>query len=147
MSINTFRGFPYPVFRNANGMLSPTEGLEQIKADLRHLLNTQPRERVMLPEFGTPLRQLAFNPNDEMVRQEARKIVSNAIENEEPRVIINKIDVESGSATSVSSRRNDQREDNYIEEDHVLRISLELIDPENLKSIDSLILNRPFGAT
>lgn len=57
-----FKGLPYPVIEHPLGLFRTQTGINTIKSDLLVLLLTNPGERVMLPEFGTPLKDLMFQP-------------------------------------------------------------------------------------
>jgi len=62
-----FIGAPYPISRHPLGMLRSQKGVNQVKSDLLVLLLTEPGERVMLPAFGTPLKQFFFEQNDSVI--------------------------------------------------------------------------------
>ena len=79
---------PYPIGQDAAGLLHTQSDVEQIKSDLLILLLTSPGERVMLPEFGTDLRQLIFEPNDAVLEQRAIDIITQSIRTWEPRVVV-----------------------------------------------------------
>jgi phage baseplate assembly protein W len=64
MAKKKFLGLQYPLAKSSRGILAQKVGVDQIKADLLQLLLTNPGERVMLPTYGTPLRKLIFEPND-----------------------------------------------------------------------------------
>jgi phage baseplate assembly protein W len=88
-----FLGFPYPVVSNPRGLLATQGGVDQIKSDLLCLLLTNPGERVMIPDFGTPLRELIFEPNDDVLVNKAREVIITAIKTWEPRVTIDQIEI------------------------------------------------------
>ena len=64
MENKKFLGLQYPLVKTHRGILAQNTGVDQIKADLLQLLLTNPGERVMLPSYGTPLRELLFEQND-----------------------------------------------------------------------------------
>ena len=74
MSTMKFIGLQYPLVKNPRGLLAQKNGVDQIKADVLQLLLTNPGERVMLPNYGTPLRKLIFEPNDDGLIAEAKKL-------------------------------------------------------------------------
>ena len=82
-----FCGIPYPIEPHPMGFLRSQCGLDQIKSDLLVLLLTNPGERIMMPEFGTPLRTLMFEPNDSNLHMQARSMIIRAIDQWEPRVV------------------------------------------------------------
>jgi Bacteriophage baseplate protein W len=72
--------------------LSRTGGVEMVEehASIRQaillLLSTRPGERVMRPDYGCDLYQLAFSPNDDTTAGLAIHYVRRAIDRWEPRV-------------------------------------------------------------
>ena len=63
-----------------------------INAGIVQILNTVPGERRMLPEFGSRIRSLVFDPHDANLYAEIGHEVTQALERWEPRVIL--VDVE-----------------------------------------------------
>lgn len=120
-------GCPYPITKTAHGYFPTQRGIEQIKSDLLVLLLTNPKERVMHPEFGTPLRKLLFEPADAILAKKAREIIIAALRKWEPRIAF-------------------QRVEASIDPDHnSMRIELAFRDPENIKDIEVLTLELPLG--
>lgn len=130
-----FLGAPYPIKKTSLGLLPTQNGLNQIKSDLLILLMTNPGERVMLPEYGTGLHTLLFEPNDEEITEKAREMIINSINTWEPRVVIKEIDVNIGSSS-------------YSPDDlhHVLKIRIDFFDQDEIQEVQSLTLNLPLGA-
>ena len=74
------------------------------------LLSTMPGERVMRPEYGCPLNQLVFSPNDDTTLGLAMHFVRQAIERWEPRAEILRLEAEaSGTASEVLEIRLEYR--------------------------------------
>ena len=90
----------------------------------------------MLPDFGTPLRSLIFEPNDEVLAEKAKDVIISSIKIWEPRVVINAIDVS-------ASYEEDQFKENSRE--HVLYIKIMFSDPENISEIQELKLELPLS--
>lgn len=67
---------------------------ELIDKSIERILHTTPGERVMLPEFGSRLRSLVFEPNDITLENEIRRAVIEPISRWEPRVEVSYIDVQ-----------------------------------------------------
>lgn len=128
---------PYPITKHPRGLFHTQSGLNQIKSDLVVLLLTNPGERVMLPEFGTPLRTLLFEPNDTIVADEARNMIINSIKLWEPRVVIESIDVTSGDSID---RRSLSPLDTSEDLGNMLHIKIRFFDPENIKEVQALEL-------
>lgn len=135
-----FLGFPYPVVRHPNGLLHTQSGVDQIKSDLLVLLLTNPGERVMLPSFGTPLRELMFEPNDAVLEQKARDAIIQAVATWEPRVVVEQISVAVGGGGIQFNPSDDKQAAN-----HVLGIQVRFFDPENLQEVDELRLEVPIA--
>ena len=136
-----FLGLQYPLIKTPRGLLEHNSNVDQIKADLLQLLLTNPGERVMLPEFGTPLRKLIFEQNDASLESVAKKIIADSITKWEPRIVISNIEVNS-KFDSNGLNHDDTRE----EIDAILGIKISFVDPENISQIESLILQIPLGA-
>lgn len=133
-------GMPYPITKDPLGLLRSQKGLAQLKSDLLVLLLTNPGERVMLSEFGTPLRSLLFEVNDETLQQQAFNIISRAIERWEPRIAVKDIIVTNGIDED-SLHRDDAKEDL----DHILFIRIEFFDPGDIQDIQVLSLEIPLN--
>ena len=135
-----FLGVQYPLVKTPRGTFAQKNGIDQIKADLLQLLLTNPGERCMLPEDGTPLRKLFFEPSDSIIVSEAKAKIAKSIATWEPRVIIDNISV-SINIDSQSLSIYDSKE----ESDHILSIKIMIIDPENITEINELALELPIG--
>ena len=81
-------GLQFPFTRNQNGYFSKMADKEVVKSNLIQLIKTEPGERVMLPEFGCPLRSLLFAPFDREVIFEMRERIYKAISTYLPTVSI-----------------------------------------------------------
>jgi len=133
-----FIGLQYPLVKTARGLMAQKNNVEQIKADLLQLLLTNPGERVMLPEFGTPLRKLVFEPNDKALEIMAKQMISESIKKWEPRIVVSNIYV-----TSRFNVDNLDQNDSREEIDAILGISISFFDPENISQIETLKLQLP----
>lgn len=65
-------GLQFPFVNTNKGYFSKMADTEVIKSNLRQLIMTEPGERVMLPDFGCPLKSLLFMPLDDEVITEMR---------------------------------------------------------------------------
>lgn len=133
-----FMGSPYPLLSTPKGYLPTVYGLETIKADLLQLLMTYPGERVMLPSFGTRLKDLVFEQNDTILQDKARNMIIDAINQWEPRITVDAIEVSS----SVSRDFLDSADD-YSEIDKVLGIRILFKDPQDITTVQELVLEVP----
>jgi len=134
-------GLPYPIQKDPRGFLHTQKGVEQVKSDMLVLLLTNPGERVMLPEFGTPLRDLMFEPNDGQIEAKAREMIIDSINLWEPRIVVSAIEVSSDVDTDDLNPQ-----DNQTQKEHVLSIKIMFSDPENIQQIQELKLNLPLDA-
>ena len=136
-----FLGLQYPLVKTPRGIMAQKTGVDQIKADLLQLLLTNPGERVMLPTYGTPLRELFFEPNDKTLESKARQIIAESIITWEPRIVVSDIQI-----TSNAPKSSLNQYDSFDEKDAILYIRIKFIDPENIQSVEELVLERPVGA-
>lgn len=133
------KGAPYPISKNPLGYLFSQEGIATLKSDLIQLLLTNPKERVMLPSYGTPLRKLLFSPNDAALVAETKKIIANSIETWEPRIVVSQIDITSGYIN------NSKNANELNSNDHVLTINIKFFDPQKIDFVESLTIQLPAG--
>lgn len=139
-----FFGAPYPIVRHPLGLLRTQKGASQIKSDLLVLLLTEPGERVMLPEFGTPLKQFIFEPNDFIVEEKVQEVVADSIRQWEPRIAVSAIDVSNSSSDVSSSLSPD---DTRTDAGHVLLIRILFSDFNNINNVEELKLEIPLGGS
>lgn len=136
-----FLGLQYPLMRTPRGSFAQKSGVDQIKADMLQLLLTNPGERVMLPEFGTPLKRLLFEPNDTLLEDQAKRMIIDSLNQWEPRVEITGIAVTSNIPKSLL-----HPDDTMEDKDHILFIKIEFVDPQDITEIQELALEIPLGA-
>jgi phage baseplate assembly protein W len=87
------RGWSFPVRPKEDGRgITLTEHEQNIAECLHLILNTQPGERQMLPEFGCPLQDLIFATNSASTRHEAESMVRTALARWEPRIDVDKVE-------------------------------------------------------
>jgi len=135
-----FVGAPYPIIKSPRGYFGSQSDIDQIKSDMLILLLTNPGERVMLPSFGTPLRELYFEPNDPTLRQRARAMIITAIELWEPRVSIEQIEVLAKADDNSLNAFDDKTEAGAV-----LMIRIMFKDPQDISSVHELKLEVPLG--
>lgn len=134
-----FLGIPYPVKKTPLGFFYSQGGIDQIKSDMLVLLLTNPGERVMNLNYGTPLRQLFFEPNDPTVQLQARNIIINSIKKWEPRVAIRNIVVKPVDQSQLNSQ------DKRTEKEYILFVQIIFVDPQNIKQVQELTLEVPLS--
>ena len=72
--------FPFPFAVNDGGRIVATGGDEAIRGKIIQVLFTAPGERVNLPEFGCGLRDLVFDPNNDILAATTEFTVMKALE-------------------------------------------------------------------
>jgi Bacteriophage baseplate protein W len=80
------RGIAFPVGVTADGALRLAEYEEDIRQAIRIILDTDPGERVMRPDFGAGLRALTFEPINTQTLALVRHRVEQALVIWEPRI-------------------------------------------------------------
>jgi len=135
-----FLGAPYPITKTPKGLFGTQSGLNQIKSDLLCLLLTNPGERVMLPDFGTPLRTLVFEPNDSILAEQARAMIIASIKQWEPRITVEAIEV-----NSTIDEDSLNKEDQLNDKERILFIRILFFDPEEIKEVQELRLQVPLS--
>ena len=81
-------GYNYPFLGGQQNVLSWQSGEQIIKNDLLQLILTNPGERVMRPDWGTPLRTSVFEPITTGSLRKLRSDIVDAINRWEPRVSV-----------------------------------------------------------
>jgi phage baseplate assembly protein W len=137
-----FLGAPYPITKHPLGLLRTQGGMNQVKSDLLVLLLTEPGERIMLPEFGTPLRQFFFEPNDSTLVDKVKQVISNSINTWEPRIAVNQIDVTNDESSIGKSL---DLLDNRQDAGHILMIRIIFTDFTDIQKVEELKLEIPLG--
>lgn len=87
--------FPFAFQRRSGGAQISTAtsaNHAHIHESIRQILGTRKGERLMLPEFGSRLHELVFEPNDSLLYGLLRHEVIDAMEEWEPRIIITNVD-------------------------------------------------------
>jgi phage baseplate assembly protein W len=132
-----FSGIPYPITKTAQGYFPKQGDTRQIVSDVLQLLLTYPGERVMLPSFGTPLKALMFDVNDQTTAGKARQMIVASLKRWEPRIEVTQVTVTLGD-----------EEDAKVspDSDKVMSIRIKFVDPENVTSVQTLDLQVPLSS-
>lgn len=131
---------PFPIVKTPQGLLAPATGLTGIKGDLLQLLLTNPGDRVMLPTYGTALRALLFQPNTSLLVDTVKQVISAAISQWEPRIVVKSIDVRN-NATQASLPATDPRQNL----ENFLSIKIKFSTFNNIDVVEDLVLQIPIG--
>lgn len=90
-------GWSFPIAPDAQrGSLAYRSGAAQVRQSLLLIMSTEPGERVMRPAFGCGLRRFLAQPNTLTTRSTIQRDVARAIQQWEPRVVVDAITVDPG---------------------------------------------------
>lgn len=87
------RGLSFPPRVGADGRMQWSEGEDNIREAIYVILMTQLNERIMLPQFGSNMRTLLFEPNTVATRQQIAEEIKEALGVWEPRIRVQSVDV------------------------------------------------------
>jgi phage baseplate assembly protein W len=90
------RGWAFPVAPAADGELALSAAEEDVRQAIRLILETEPGERVMRPDFGTGLRSLVFEPLSVNTATLVRHRVEESLRTWEPRIEVRDVTVTVG---------------------------------------------------
>lgn len=88
------RGIAFPPRIGADGRMAWSEGPQNIRESIQIILQTEVKERLMLPSFGAGLGRFLFEPNTTASRRLIREQVENALRLWEPRIRLQAVNVE-----------------------------------------------------
>ncbi len=88
------RGISFPPRIGADGRMAWSEGEENVRESIRIILLTGPRERIMLPAFGSGLSGYLFEPNIVSTRSLIAERIKKALAAWEPRIAVESVQVE-----------------------------------------------------
>jgi len=80
------RGWAFPPQIGPQGRVALVGGFDEVSQAIHIILGTAIGERVMRPEFGSHLHELAFAPINEETKASARRYVEDALTMWEPRI-------------------------------------------------------------
>ncbi len=90
--LGTGWSFP-PTFNSFNRHIEMVSEEQDIVQSLHILINTIPGERIMSPTYGCDLHRLVFDQLSPSLENEIKSLVSQAILEHEPRVIVDEVQV------------------------------------------------------
>lgn len=97
------RGIGFPPRVGPDGRVAWSEATDNIREGMRLVLATQLGERIMLPQFGTDLRERLFEPNTVATRRLIQERIASALQRWEPRVAVESITVEQDPAADTTA--------------------------------------------
>ncbi|RKZ62526.1 MAG: baseplate assembly protein [Gammaproteobacteria bacterium] len=95
-------GWNFPVLpSNHNRELLLVGGPDKVRQSIWLILETEPGERIMRPEFGCGLRRYLMKPNNSATRALIQKDVIRALASWEPRIKVQEVNVDAGTDPSM----------------------------------------------
>jgi phage baseplate assembly protein W len=94
-----YRGVALPVTRLGGDYWSSKQLIDLVWSSIVLILGTPIGTRVMLPQFGSDITSLLFEPNDAVLSATVRRFITDAIGRWEPRVEIMSVDTEINEST------------------------------------------------
>ena len=94
-------GWSFPVMPAGNRQLPIASGLDKVDQAITLILETEPGERVMRPDFGCGLRRYLMKPNTVATRTLLREDVATALTRWEPRIKVTHVSVDAGDDPSL----------------------------------------------
>ncbi|MFQ5647486.1 MAG: GPW/gp25 family protein [bacterium] len=97
------RGVRFPFSFNVAGatdnsrVVAVSEKFDHINESIRQILGTSPGERVMLPEFGSRLKELVFEPSNTVLKALAKVFVVDALKRWEKRIVVQDVQISEDS--------------------------------------------------
>ena len=113
-------GWGLPLAPDGAGRLPLAEGAEKVRQSILIILETEPGERVMRPDFGCGLRRYLMQPNSSATRTLIERDVGRALELWEPRIRLDAVTVSPGEDPALVlidiaySHLRDGRRDNLV---------------------------------
>ena len=89
-------GAPFPLVPFA-GRLDLLSGAEKVRQSIGIILETEPGERIMRPDFGCGLRRFLMEPNNEATRARLRAAITESLERWEPRITLEAVETYAGN--------------------------------------------------
>lgn len=87
------QGLGQPLAPDARGRLPVVSGPEKIRQSIFTILDTEPGERVMRPDFGCGLRAYLMRPNTPATRAHLARDITQALGRWEPRIRVTDVAV------------------------------------------------------
>lgn len=129
--MGAYRGIAYPICKHSLGLFHNTSDISQIKADVATIILTKARERVMELGFGIAWDNINFSQPKELVINEIRHMVANAMVRWEKRVQVEDVQAEV-----------------KVDEDNnrlSVVVTIFFIDPRNLQHLEEITIEKYIG--
>ena len=79
-------GLSFPLIKKPRGYFQTSYSRAIIRSSIFTILSTRKGERVFLPEFGSSLMSMIFEPNDSLTHRLIKRLVTTDVTRWEPRV-------------------------------------------------------------
>lgn len=89
--IGTYTDVPFRIKPIASGDIRPTNSLVSIRQSIFNILNTNPGERTLNPDFGCNIRQFLFEPFDKKTANRIGQEIKTALIDYERRIRLIKV--------------------------------------------------------
>lgn len=90
-------GWPLLPVPDADGTLAWPDAALSVRQMIEVILRTTPGEQLMRPQFGAGTEALIWQPNTLELRSRAQQAILAALEDYEPRIVIDRVDVATGA--------------------------------------------------
>jgi phage baseplate assembly protein W len=90
-------GWPLLPVPDADGMIGWPDATTSVKQMIEVILRTAPGEQLMHPRFGAGTEALLHMPNTLTTRARVHEAITAALEDYEPRIILDKVTVDEGA--------------------------------------------------
>ena len=115
------KGMRFPIRPDpVSGRLLPSTGMELVRQSIEQILDTEPGERIMLPDFGCGLQRYLMEPNTLTTRSAMQHDIEDALARWEPRIRLTDVAVTAREDPSLVwieisyVRLSDLRSDNIV---------------------------------
>lgn len=87
------RGINFPPRITENGRWAWSSGAENIRQSIKIILQTEPLERLMLPNFGAGLQRMLFQPNTVETHSLIEELITRSLTRWERRIKVTSVEV------------------------------------------------------
>lgn len=97
------KGWPFPLQpTQADKSIGFVEGAEKVRQSIWMILQTEPSERVMRPNFGCGLRRYLMQPNNSATWSAMQRDIERALSRWEPRIKLEQVSVKAGDDPAIA---------------------------------------------
>ncbi|MFA3789998.1 GPW/gp25 family protein [Aliiglaciecola sp. SL4] len=97
------KGWAFPVQPSqADKTIAYVEGAEKVRQSIWMILQTEPKERIMRPNFGCGLRRYLMQPNNSATWAGIQRDIERALSRWEPRIKLEEVKVNGGEDPAVA---------------------------------------------